>query len=137
MCLRNPTATKDGTMPEQTPTLRDMIKNALDSGLTYRQLAAAAIDEETGKRASHAIFFDIANGKLDRMPYDYHLRAIAAGLRAPYESVRRAAIAQWVPGDTPVGDDERAAQVAELRSLRDQADEALRRMEEGPGRRAG
>lgn len=86
-------------MPEQTPTLREMIQGALNSGATYRQLAKDAVDEETGKRASYSMFFDIANGKLDRMPPAAHLRAIAAGLRAPYESVRLAAIAQWLPAE--------------------------------------
>lgn len=89
-------------MPEQTPTLRELIQEVLNSGVTYRQLEERAVDEETGKRASRSIFFDIATGKLDRMPYEHHLRAIAAGLHAPYESVRRAAIAQWLPGTDPV-----------------------------------
>ena len=88
-------------MPEQAPTLRELIQEVLNSGVTYRQLEDRAVDEATGKRASRSIFFDIANGKLDRMPYEHHLRAIAAGLRAPYESVRRAAIAQWLPGTDP------------------------------------
>lgn len=88
-------------MPEQAPTLRELIQEVLNSGVTYRQLEDRAVDDETGKRASRSIFFDIANGKLDRMPYEHHLRAIAAGLRAPYESVRRAAIAQWLPGTDP------------------------------------
>ena len=88
-------------MPEQAPTLRELVQEVLNSGVTYRQLEERAVDDQSGKRASRSIFFDIASGKLDRMPYEHHLRAIAAGLRAPYESVRRAAIAQWLPGTDP------------------------------------
>lgn len=84
-------------MPEQAPTLRDMIKASVDRGLTYEQLSKRAVDEETGRRASPALLNNIANDKVDRMPYDYHLRAIALGLGVPYERVRQAAIAQWLP----------------------------------------
>lgn len=84
-------------MPEQSPTLRDMIQEALDNGVTYRELEARATDPQTGKTASRSIFFDTVNGKLDRMPYEHHLRAVAAALRKPYDTVRRAAIAQWLP----------------------------------------
>lgn len=87
-------------MPEQSPTLRDMIKAAVDSGLTYAQLSKRSIDAETGEKASSAFLNNIVNNNVDRMPYDYHLRAIAAGLRAPYEAVRQAAIAQWVPAES-------------------------------------
>lgn len=87
-------------MPEQSPTLlRDMIQEALDNGVTYRELEARAVDPQTGKTASRSVFFDTVSGKLDRMPYDYHLRAVATALRAPYETVRRAAIAQWLAAD--------------------------------------
>lgn len=125
-------------MPEQLPTLRDMIQNVLDSGVTYRELEARAIDEATGKRASRSIFFDIATGKLDRIPYDYHLRAIAAGLRAPYESVRQAAISQWLPAgseETPEeAEAERQKMIQDLLALRAQTEEALRKLDEMDGR---
>jgi cell division septum initiation protein DivIVA len=74
-----------------------MVKDALDRGQTYTQLAERAIDPLTAQRASLALLNDIGRGKVGRMPYDYHLRAIAAALGKPYEVVRQAAIAQWLP----------------------------------------
>lgn len=89
-------------MHEQSPTLlRDMIQEALDNGTTYRELESRAIDPVSGKTASRSVFFDTVSGKLDRMPYEHHLRAIATALRQSYDSVRRAAIAQWLPGTDP------------------------------------
>jgi len=109
-------------MPEQAPTLRDMIHDALSSGVTYRELEARAVDPESNKRASRSIFNDIATGKLDRMPHVDHLRAIAAGLRVPYERVRQAAIRQWVPPEDGAVDempaDSRAELIAEYERLR-------------------
>lgn len=111
-------------MPEQAPTLRDMINDALSGGTTYRELEARAVDPESNKRASRSIFNDIATGKLDRMPHVDHLRAIAAGLGVPYERVRQAAIRQWVPGD-----DERTQLIAEVNRVRAMADEVLAQLE--------
>jgi len=121
-------------MPEQPPTLRDMIQNALDDGAKYRELEARAIDPVTHRTASRSIFFDTVNGKLDRMPYAHHLRAIAVSLRVPYERVRQAAIQQWVPpenGSTAadIPEDRRAQLIAELEQLRNIADRALREAE--------
>lgn len=84
-------------MPGSPPTLRDMVKDALDSGQTYTQLAERAIDPETGQKASLALLNDIGLGKVGRMPYDYHLRAAAAALQKPYETVWLAALAEWLP----------------------------------------
>lgn len=115
-------------MPEQSPTLRDMINAALADGTTYRELEARAIDKQTGKRASRSIFFDIATGKLDRMPYEHHLRAIAAALRTPYAAVRQAAITQYLPSDAdttpsePMTDAERQELRAEILRLRAEAE---------------
>lgn len=86
-------------MPTQSPTLRDMIQEALDRGVTYRELQERAIDPESGQRASKDIFNSIMLGKANRIPVEHHLRAIAAALQTPYERVRRGAIAQWIPGD--------------------------------------
>jgi len=109
-------------MPEQAPTLRDMINDALTSGVTYRQLESRAVDPQSGKSASRAVFNDIVLGKIDRMPYDYHLRAIAAGLGVPYERVRQAAIRQWVPPEDGAVDempaDSRSELIAEYERLR-------------------
>jgi hypothetical protein len=84
-------------MPEQAATLRDMIQAARTSGDTYRSLSARAIDPLTGTPLGKDTFNKIVTGRVARMPSDSQLRAIAAALRAPYESVRQAAIAQWLP----------------------------------------
>lgn len=86
-------------MPSSTPTLRDMVQDALDRGQTYKQLAERAVDPETSQRASPALLNDIVRGNVTRAPTVAHLRAIAAALAKPYEAVRRAAIAQWLPAD--------------------------------------
>lgn len=84
-------------MPEQPTTLRDMINQVLASGINYRQLAERAVDPDTGATVSRGTLNKIALGEPVRMPNDGKLHAIAAALRAPYESVRQAAIAQWFP----------------------------------------
>lgn len=88
-------------MPGSPPTLRDMVQDALDRGQTLEQLESKAVDPQTHKRTSKSFFSRIKRDEVDRVPTDYHLRGIAAALGAPYEAVRRAAIAQWLPG----GDD--------------------------------
>jgi hypothetical protein len=103
-------------MPEQAPTLRDMIRNTLSSGITYRELEERAVDPGSGATISRGTFNKIALGKLDRMPVESHLRAIAAGLRAPYESVRQGAIAQWLPAED--AEAERAELVRRLLDLK-------------------
>lgn len=128
-------------MPQQQPTLRDMILKAVASGTSYKQLAESATDPETGKVASHSFLNDLANGNVNRIPEPKNLRAIAAGLGVPYERVRKAAIAQWLPptSDADIDTDtdaEREAQIAELKRLRAEIDAVLKRKED-PGRRAG
>ena len=113
-------------MPERVTTLRDMIQEALSSGLTYRALEDRSIDPVTGDPISRGTLNKIVLGRVDRMPYDYHLRAIAAGLRAPYESVRQAAITQWLPAEDPEA--ERAEMLRELQELRAKTDEVLARL---------
>jgi hypothetical protein len=103
-------------VPEQSTTLRDMIQAALDDGVTYRELEARAVDPQTGKTASRSMFFDTANGKLDRMPYEHHLRAMAAALQQPYAVVRRAAIALWLPAETEESDQQLRARIDELQA---------------------
>ena len=134
----------------QSPTLRDMIQDALARGATYRKLEALAIDPVSGKKASYALFNNIVlgNRKEDTMPSQEHLRAIAAALQVPYERVRQAAIAQWVPADgessippAPVGIDAAewasyddigrqavldALHIADRRRLRNPPDEGAR-----------
>jgi hypothetical protein len=84
-------------MPEQPHTLRDMIQQALSSGDNLRTLAARAIDPDTGETIGKDTINKIRHGTAPRMPEDGKLRAIAAALRAPYESVRQAALIQWFP----------------------------------------
>jgi len=117
-----------------SPTLRDMVKDALDSGQTYTQLAERAIDPQTGQKASLALLNDIGRGKVGRMPYDYHLRAVAAALQKPYEAVRRAAIAEWVPAEGVDG--EREELLEEARQINESITQLLGRLGEGDERRA-
>jgi transcriptional regulator with XRE-family HTH domain len=85
-------------MPGSTPTLlRDMVKDALASGRTYRQLAERAVDPETKQTASFALLNDIARGNVNRAPSVAHLRAIAVALDQPFEKVRQAAIDEYLP----------------------------------------
>lgn len=109
-------------MPEQPPTLRDMVKDALDRGQTYTQLAERATDPQTGQKASIALLNDIGRDKVGRMPYDYHLRAIAVALRKPYKDVRQAAINQWLPAEAGAATDDESL----LREMRRLADEGER-----------
>lgn len=109
-------------MPEQAPTLRDMIKEAIDGGLTYEQLSKRAVDKETNHGVSPALLNKIAHRRVDRMPYTYHLRAIAAGLGVPYERVRQAAILEWLPPEAGATDqippDRRADLIEKFEELR-------------------
>lgn len=119
-------------MPEQSPTLRDMINAEHDRGTPWRELGSRAVDPVTGQKASASIFRDIAVGDLDRMPRDYHLRAIATALGLPYERVRQAAIDQWVPaGDA---EEERRYLLAEAERLRAIAEQAQARASEALAR---
>lgn len=85
-------------MPEQTPTLRELIQEALDNGVTLRELADRAIDPRTAETLGKDTINKIVLGRINRVPLEGHLRAIANALRVPYERVRRAAIAEWLPG---------------------------------------
>jgi hypothetical protein len=125
-------------MPEQSATLRDMIQDALDNGVSYRDLESRAVDPETGETASRAVFHDTVSGKLKRMPFDYHLRAVAAALSVPFEQVRQAAIAQWLPqeGARRRANDEKEQTREELLRLRNEITAALNRIDESDGRRA-
>jgi transcriptional regulator with XRE-family HTH domain len=86
-------------MPGSTPTLRDMVQDAFDRGLTLEQLEARAVDPKTGQRASRALISRLRRGEVDRMPYKHHVRAIAAAIGKPSMAVRDAAIAEWMPED--------------------------------------
>jgi hypothetical protein len=110
-------------MPEQAPTLRDMIEKAIANGRTLRELEARAIDEQ-GNTIGKDTIRKIRHGLVDRMPLERNLRAIAAALEVPYERVRQAAIAEWVPPDAPstaadIPDDRRAQLIADAQRLHD------------------
>lgn len=118
-------------MPEQPPTLRDMIQEALDKGRTLRDLEARAIDER-GNAAKKDTIRKIANGLIDRMPLEAHLRGIAAALGVPYERVRQAAINQWLPAesyDAAADEADRLETIEAARRLRDAAQRALDELE--------
>lgn len=84
-------------MPEQTPTLRDMIKQAAERA-TYAELGERSIDPATSqRRISGAQLNRIARGDELRMPTEEKLRGIAAAIGRDYEYVRRAAIDLWLP----------------------------------------
>lgn len=132
-------------MPEQSATLRDMIQKALDGGETYRSLASRAVDPLTKKTASYGLISNIMLKETRSAPDPSHLRAIAVALRVPYESVRQAAIAQWLPA---LGEEdaerEKRLLLAGLVQERDRADAAIAQLEmemeqedRDGGRRAG
>jgi len=116
-----------------TPTLRDMVKDALDRGQTLDQLAERAVDPVTGETASRGHFFDLSKDNVNRMPTAGRLRAVAVALGKPYEAVRAAAIAQWLPADESSAEAERAEIVQTARRLQEVADELLGRVESQGG----
>lgn len=124
-------------MPEQPPTLRDMIQAALDGGLTLRQLEERAVDPRTAETVSKDTINKIALGRINRMPVESHLRAIAAALGTSYERVRQAAIAEWIPSDNDPTNEVRA-EIAELRAealrLTARAEDLARRAARDPER---
>ena len=109
-------------MPASNPTLRDMVQDAVDRGQTLEQLESNAVDPVTGKRASKSLFSRIKRGEVDRVPNDFHLRAIAAALGRPYELVRQAAIVQWLPAEDGAATDDESL----LREMKRLADEGER-----------
>lgn len=120
-------------MPGSTPTLRDMVLAALNAGQTLDDLEDRAVDPQTGERSGSRSFFSrLKNGGVDRMPKPGHLRGIAAALGRPYEEVRQAAIAQWLPAEDAAAADNGAL----LREAERLADEVakLRQIAEGRAR---
>lgn len=116
-------------MPEQFPTLRDMIKEAVERGLTYAQLGERAVDPETGKVGASGPFINnIALGNVARIPTVDRLRSIATALGVPYERVRQAAINEWMPAPAAKGDPERDEMIRELRELRAKTEKVLARL---------
>lgn len=76
--------------------LKDLIKHAAETR-GYRDLADEAVDPETGTQASLRYLNRLGRGAVDRIPAAPHLRAIAAALNVPYETVWWAAVDQWMP----------------------------------------
>ena len=121
----------------QSPTLRDMIQEAIDRGASLRDLQDSAVDPVTGERVGKDTISKIRRGDMNRMPMEHHLRGIAAALKQPYERVRQAAIAEWLPGDdgTPgLTDEEREELRTEALRLQAVADEARARADEALAR---
>lgn len=102
-------------MPASTPTLSDMVKEALDRGQTLDQLAERAVDPETSEKASRGLIYDLSRGTVNRVPATRHLRAVAAAIGKPYEAVRQAAIRQWLPAEA--GKTDAAALLQEARQI--------------------
>lgn len=126
-------------MPEQPPTLSDMIKKEHERGVRYDELAERTADPTGKPRISKSQLNKIANGEKTPLPNETQLRGIAAALQLPYDLVRRAAINQWLPADdSAVGvpdlpEDEREQLKAEAIRLRAIADEALARIDRQTG----
>lgn len=127
-------------MPEQAPTLRDMIQEATKGGLTYEQLAQRA--KRRGAKTSGSYLNNIVLGNVSRLPTPENLRGIAWALDVPYERVRQAAITQWLPPEhstaADIPEDTRSdliAQIQELRALADrvEAELASKADHAGPG----
>lgn len=100
-------------MPRR-PTLSDMIRKEVDKGVTYAELEKRAADPATGaSRISDSQINRYALGTATRMPTEEQARGLADALRMPYEQVRQAAIAQWLPAE-----EERSAEQLRLELLR-------------------
>lgn len=114
-------------MPEQSPTLRDMIQEAANSGHTYEQLAQRA--KRRGAKTSGSYLNNIVLGNVSRLPTPENLRGIAWALDVPYERVRQAAINQWLPPDDnsapEIPEVTKTQLIDEIQRLRDLADRVL------------
>lgn len=120
-------------MPEQPPTLSDMILEAHESGIGYAELAErSSVDGRP--QISGSQLQKLAQRNVPRIPTPEHLRGIAAALRVPYERVRQAAIAQYIPADDVEGaadltPDERRQLREEVLRLRQMAEATLARID--------
>ena len=130
-------------MPEQPPTLRDMVKTALARGNSLRDLEKRA-DDGHGNVMRKDTIGKIANGLQDRSPTESALRGLAAALGVPYERVRQAAVRQWYPPETTDADDipeetkvELRARVQELLAVAGQLEADLEGSADDDARRGG
>lgn len=80
----------------QPSPLSDMIRDSSDSYETMAARRARPEGQESVPQVSVGYLHRIASGKVDRVPTARHLRAIAAALDVPYETVQAAAIIQWM-----------------------------------------
>jgi hypothetical protein len=89
-------------MPDEQPTLHEMIQAALDAGATYVELEErGGRNPTTGKaRISDSQLHRLAKETATRVPTEEQLRGIANAVQLPYEKVRQAAIAQWLPAES-------------------------------------
>lgn len=115
----------------QSATLRAMLQQAVDRGDSLRDLQARAVDPQSGETAGKDLIASIVNGTANRIPVERHLRALAAALAVPYERVRQAAIAQWLPGEAAPEQEsaDREQMRDELIELRNELTAALDRID--------
>jgi len=64
--------------------------------MTYRELADAAVDPETGEQLDYRWLNGLVRGRYSNAPTPARLRAIAAGLRVPPVVVKRLAAQQFL-----------------------------------------
>lgn len=86
------------------PPIGDLSRLVLEAnaepGNSYAQLAARAVDPETGEQLSKPYLQKIASGVTTTAPKAYALRAIAVALRKPESVVKRAAARQFFEYET-------------------------------------
>ncbi|MDA2815106.1 hypothetical protein O4J56_30975 [Nocardiopsis sp. RSe5-2] len=93
-------------MTKPTSPLSDFIRRTLDHHrMSYRQLAEAAVDPETGERLDHRWLNGLVKGRYTTAPAPARLRALAAGLRVPPVVVKRLAAQQFLDLETDGGED--------------------------------
>lgn len=76
--------------------LSRLIKEANDNGVSYGQLAARAIDPETGATLVKQYLQKLAETPPANPPSPERLRAIAAALRKSERRIKEAAAEQWL-----------------------------------------
>ncbi len=102
------------------------------TGQSVRELARRARDPISGISPSHGWLNDIVTGQMERAPDMRRLRALAAAINEPVETLARLAAAQWLGVraiEVPIEDDAWLA-IPVPRDLAPQERERRRRMVE-------
>jgi len=85
--------------PEHGPR-DDLARFVLDTmheqALSYRRLAARAVDPQTGHRLGYQWLANLGAGGLSKAPDAWQLRALAAALGVPAEVIKGLAARQWL-----------------------------------------